>query len=299
MELVTPHPFRSADAKDEYLDLYDRHSQLWPVDAESRTVYTTYGQTFVRISGPAGAPPLVLLPGFGTHSLMWIPNIISLSEHFQTFAVDNICDVGRSVAVRPMYGPEDFANWLDGLFDALRLNESINLVGASFGGWLATLSALAFPSRLRKMALLAPAATVLPLSPGFRIRGLLSTLPIAGLRRKLMLWLFSDWQNDQSSRYLYQIILHDTAVAARCFKQRRTLAQPMVLTDEEWAAIKVPTLYLVGDREKIYSASKAVARLNCVAPDIKAEIIPGAGHSLNIVQAAVVNRKLLAFLADT
>jgi pimeloyl-ACP methyl ester carboxylesterase len=299
VELVTPHPFRSADARDEYLDLYDGHSQLWPVDAESRTVYTAFGQTFVRISGPAGAPPLVLLPGFGTHSLMWIPNIITLSERFQTFAVDNICDVGRSVAFRPMLGPEDYVDWLHGLFDALRLKEGINLVGASFGGWLAALSALAFPSRLRNMALLAPAATVLPLSPGFRIRGLLSALPIAGLRRKSMSWLYSDWKGDRSHRYLYHTILHDTTVAARCFKQRRTIAQPTVLTDAEWAAIKTPTLYLVGDKEKICSARKAVARLNCVAPDIKAEIIPGAGHSLNVVQARVVNRKLLAFLADT
>lgn len=299
MELVTPHPFRSADAKDEYLQLLARHSHLWPVDAESRTVYTAYGQTFVRISGPASAPPLVLLPGFGSHSLVWIPNIIPLSEHFQTFAVDNICDVGRSVAVRPMYGREDFVNWLGGLLDALRLNEGITLVGASFGGWLATQCALAFPSRLRKMALLAPAATVLPLSPGFRVRELLSALPLASLRRKLMLWLFADWQNDKANRYLYQAILDDSAVAARCLKQRRTLAQPTVLTDEEWAAIRIPTLYLVGDEEKICSARKAVARLNSVAPNIEAEIIPDAGHSLNIVQSEVVNRRLLAFLADT
>ena len=127
MELVTPHPFRSAAAKDEYLGLYELHSQLWPVDAESRTVYTVYGQTFVRISGPAGAPPLVLLPGFGAHSLMRIPNIKPLSERFQTFAVDNICDVGRSVALRPMSDPADFAHWLGGLFDALRLGEGIHL----------------------------------------------------------------------------------------------------------------------------------------------------------------------------
>jgi pimeloyl-ACP methyl ester carboxylesterase len=299
VELVTPHPFRSADAKDEYLDLYDSHSRLWPVDTESRTVYTAYGQTFVRISGPATAPPLVLLPGYGAHSLMWIPNIKPLSEHFQTFAVDSICDVGRSVGVRPVDRSDDFASWLEGLFNALRLSDSINLVGASFGGWLASQYALFFPARLRKMVLLGPAATVLPLSPGFRMRRLLSGLPITHLRRWLISWLYSNWKNDQTNRELYKVILHDTAVAARCFKQRRTIAQPTVLTAEEWAWIQVPTLYLVGEEEKLCSAVKAVARLNRVAPNVQAEIIPSAGHNLNIVQAEVVNRKLLAFLADT
>jgi len=61
----------------------------------------------------------------------------------------------------------------------------------------------------------------------------------------------------------------------------------------------VPTLFLVGENEKIYSAKKAVQRLNEVAPQIETEVIPNAGHDLTIVQAEMVNRKVLEFLKTT
>ena len=65
---------------------------------------------------------------------------------------------------------------------------------------------------------------------------------------------------------------------------------------EELKSIKVPTLYLVGEHEKIYSAQKAIQRLHKVAPHINTEIIPNAGHDLTIVQAEMVNTKVLEFL---
>jgi pimeloyl-ACP methyl ester carboxylesterase len=68
------------------------------------------------------------------------------------------------------------------------------------------------------------------------------------------------------------------------------------LKDEEWRRIKVPALYLVGENEKIYSARKAIQRLNEVVPQIKTELIPQAGHDLTIVQTEMVNNKVLWFL---
>ena len=60
----------------------------------------------------------------------------------------------------------------------------------------------------------------------------------------------------------------------------------------------MPCLFLVGENEKIYSAESAVARLKRVAPQVKAEIITGAGHDLTMVQADLVARKVLAFLGE-
>jgi len=58
----------------------------------------------------------------------------------------------------------------------------------------------------------------------------------------------------------------------------------------------VPALYVVGENEKIYSAQKAIRRLNEVAPQIKTGLIPQAGHDLTIAQAEMVNNKVLGFL---
>jgi pimeloyl-ACP methyl ester carboxylesterase len=70
-----------------------------------------------------------------------------------------------------------------------------------------------------------------------------------------------------------------TFMASRCFKTRRPI-NPTVLEDQELQSLKVPTLYVVGENEKIYSAQKAVQRLNQVAPHIKTETIPNASHDL-------------------
>ena len=120
MEMKAYHPFRSASAKEQYLKLYDRRAEKWPVVSKTRMVDTSYGKTFVRISGPAGAPPLVLLHGFGGNSLQWMPNIVALSENYRTYAVDNIYDNGRSIYPRKIEIPDDFISWLDELFTALK-----------------------------------------------------------------------------------------------------------------------------------------------------------------------------------
>jgi pimeloyl-ACP methyl ester carboxylesterase len=53
-----------------------------------------------------------------------------------------------------------------------------------------------------------------------------------------------------------------------------------------------------GRTKKIHSAQAAVRRLNRVAPQVKTESIPGAGHELTIVQADFVVGKVLEFLGE-
>ena len=56
--------------------------------------------------------------------------------------------------------------------------------------------------------------------------------------------------------------------------------------------------FLVGENEKIYSGPAAVRRLKRVAPQVQAEIIPGAGHDLMMVHPELVTRKVLQFLGE-
>ncbi len=81
--LPAHHPFRSEAARERYLSHYDAVSSRWPVPSTTMTVPTAYGRTFVRISGSADAPPLVLLPGGGSSLLMWAPNVAALSERYR------------------------------------------------------------------------------------------------------------------------------------------------------------------------------------------------------------------------
>jgi pimeloyl-ACP methyl ester carboxylesterase len=290
------HPFRSAQAKERYLSLYDRRAEDWPVPAQTRMISTSYGDTFVRISGPQGAPPLVLLHAAAGHSLQWAPSVAPLTAHYRVYALDDITGHGRSVYTRRLAGPEDYANWLDEVFDGLGLGGDVNLMGLSYGGWQAAQYALRFPDRLDKVVLLAPAGTVLPLSFTWMARAALVFLPHRVFTRSFVSWMLEDLAHaDQTSRELLDQLIDEAYLATRSFKFP-PLANPTVLTDEQWHSIRVPVLYLVGENEKIYSAREALQRLNAVAPHVETELIPDAGHDLTIVQADMVNERVLDFL---
>ena len=296
MDNAKYHPFRSAEAKEQYLRLYDARAKKWPVASETRTLNTSYGPTFVLISGPVGAPPLVLLHGASGNSLQWAPNIEALSACYRTYALDNIYDYGRSIYTRALKSPDDFVKWLDESFNALGLGNHINIMGLSYGGWLASQYALRFPDRLDKMVLLAPACTVLPLRAEWMARAILCAVPYRSFSRNFMNWLMADLvKKDEVSRIMAEELADDAFMAMRSFKPR-LMVNPTVLSDKELQSIKIPVLYLVGENEKIYSAKNAIQRLNTVAPKIKTEIIPHAGHDLTVVQANLVNRKVLEFL---
>ena len=290
------HPFRSMTAKEQYLKLYAMRAKKWPVDSQTRLVDTPYGQTFVRISGPGGAPPLVLLHGAGGDSLQWIPNIEALSKRYRVYAVDNINDYSRSIYTQIIKNADGYVNWLDELFSALKLGNNIRLMGLSYGGWLTGQYALHFPDRLDKIVLLAPAGTVLSLRIEWIMRAVLCFVPHRYFTRSFLFWLLEDLAHkDEASRIMLEEEVDAVFVRMRCYKPIR-LVNPTVLEDEELQRFKVPTLYLVGEHEKIYSARKAIQRLHRVAPHIKTEIIPNAGHDLTIVQAEMVNTKVLEFL---
>jgi len=296
LNISTYHPFRSQKAKEQYLDFYDKRAQQWPIASETRIIDTSYGQTFVRISGSVDTPALVLLPGSASSSLMWESCIESLSKDYRTYAVDNIYDIGRSINVKPMEGSNDFVSWLDELFNALDLGNNINLMGLSYGGWLTAQYALNFQKRLKKIVLLAPAATVLPFQWKFLLRVILFILPHRYFVKSMMYWLLQDSiQSSEKNQKKVDDYVDEVMLIKHCYKFRPPV-NPSALEDQELETIKIPTLFLFGENEKLYSAKKAVQRLYNVAPNIETEIISNAGHDLLFVQQELVIGKVVEFL---
>lgn len=297
MDTSSPfHPFRSAKAKVEYQTHYDQRAEEWPVTSEDRLVETSYGETFVRVSGPDDAPPLVLLPGGGATSLIWRQNVQGLSDHFRIYAVDNVYDFGRSTHSRGMTNTDDCLVWLDELFRALELGDRINLVGLSYGGWLAAQYAVKYPDRLAGVVLVAPAATVLPFSGEFLWRSAVCVIPLRYFTKSTMYWVWEDLVNEgEDGRRITDDRVDDVMLAFRSFKFKMPV-NPTVLTDSELEGMSVPALFLVGENEKIYSAQEAVRRLEEVAPHIKSRVFPGTGHDLTFLRARAVNSAIIEFL---
>ncbi len=295
--LPAHHPFKSACAKKHYLRHYDQRAESWPVPADTLTVATTYGKTFVRISGPADGPPLVLLPSTSANTLIWLPNIAALAKTYRVYAIDNIYDFGRSVYTREITSPTDMVDWLDDLFTQLEFGDSINLMGLSYGGWLTSQYALNHPERLRKIVLLAPVATVHQLPGEWAWRAIPALIPHRYFLRNFSNWMFTDLPQTEEGRALAEVMLEDAWIGMRSFKLKMPV-NPTVLTDDELTSLTMPTLFLVGENEVLYPANAALERLKRLAPQIETRLIPAAGHDLTIVQADLVNQLVLEFLKD-
>jgi pimeloyl-ACP methyl ester carboxylesterase len=294
------HPFLSAKAKARYVEFNEKRAQSWPVPCECTTVETSHGHTFMRVSGPVDGPPLVLLPGGGNHSLMWISNIAALSARYRTYAVDSILDVGRSANTRPIKTVDELTRWLDELFDALQLGNSVQLMGLSHGAWLAANYAQRYPARISKLVLLAPAGWILPLRPAMLLSMMQMLLyPRRYFIRRAYLWSLPDLAaSGEAGLKIIDEMTEDLALAFRCFGVRRLtrMLEPTVADDETLRNLGVPTLFIIGEREKIYSCQQALERLKRVAPDVATTVIPGAGHDMTWFKPDLVNRKILGFL---
>lgn len=293
MKITKYHPFKSREAKEKYLKFYDARAKEWPIPSETKVVNTSYGPTLVRISGSEDAKSLILLHGAGSNSLTWIPNIEYLSKYYKTYTVDGVYGNGRSICTKTVKGPNEFVCWLDELVMALELENGINMVGHSYGGWLTGQYALKFPEKLNKIVMIAPAGTVLPVSKMFMIRAILCVIPHDYFLKSFSRWTFEDYIKKDKKGAEKEI--EPLALASKCFKSNRPV-KSTVLNDTELKNIKTPALFIVGENEKIYSAQKAVERFNTVSPQIQTEIIPNAGHELCKVQAELVNEMILEFL---
>jgi pimeloyl-ACP methyl ester carboxylesterase len=73
---------------------------------------------------------------------------------------------------------------------------------------------------------------------------------------------------------------------------------PCTFSDEELSQIHHNVLLLIGDQDRL-NPPKALERAKRVIPNLEGEIIPEAGHFLNMEQPVLVNKHVLAFLKKT
>lgn len=292
------YPFRSIEARDRYLTHYDTWSKSWPVPSEARTLRTSYGETFVRVSGAVDEPPLVLLPGGRAPSLCWMPMIKTLSAGFRTYALDAIYDVGRSISAKPVLKPEDVTDWLDEVIEELAPAGSVNIMGLSLGGWATAEYTLRHPERIAKTVWLSPAGVVAPISPGFIGHGVISMLPGTWSLRSFLNWIMPDAaRGSGQAREFFECIFKDLVVSSACFKARPFPGGPRPFSEDELRQIRVPVLYVVGDRERVCkNIGAAVSRAGELVPGIEVEVLPGSGHDVSVLHPVAVANRVVEFL---
>lgn len=281
--------FKSARAERKFREVYEQSLKLWAVPYESRLVNTTYGKTHVLVSGPENGEPMILLHGMTFNSTMWVQNISALSKRYRTFCIDTMGDYGRSVVKEPLKTRQDCNKWLSEVMDSLGLEQAI-YVGHSMGGWLSLNLALTSPERVVKLVLLAPIASIIRLPIVF----MLKVYPVM-LRptreRILRLWKWFLARGSRLHPWIEEMVVQGWM---NCTPQLRVV--PHVFKKHELSSLKPKTLFLVGDEEVVYNASRAIKRALRLLPGVKAEGIPKASHCFVAEQPELVNQKILRFL---
>ena len=280
--------YTTSDGRAKYMAAYEAMFSLWTVPHDAIDVKTSYGSTHINVSGPSDGHPLVLLHGASLSSTAWFANIADLSANHRVYAVDGIGDAGKSIAECLMEKRSDYAEWLKEVFDGLNIEKGY-LLGHSYGGWLALNMALTYPDRLRKIVLLAPAASIYPMNFLMKLGFVLSELLKIRLHARSTLKMIAS-----KGTVFEETFIHLMEMVTRyCYP---AIMLPTVYTDEELKQIETPALLLIGAGEKIYNPKKAMDRAQRLMPNLTAEIIPNVGHTLNMEQPEIINARILEFL---
>jgi pimeloyl-ACP methyl ester carboxylesterase len=285
--------FKTPEGGRRYLRAYDQVLAQWPVPYQELEVPTPFGDTHIIVSGPEGAPPLVLLHATGTSSTGWLLNVGPLSQHYRVYAVDLLGEPGKTRQARLLADRADGASWLAAVLDGLRL-ERVRLAGWSFGGWLTLNFLLAAPHRVHQAVLLAPYASLAPYSlPVLLLLKMGPYLPLGPPGRLTLRLMAPGFAFPQ--RFAQQF-----ALGGRYFRYAnpRRSVFPRPYPDEELAAVSVPTLLLVGDKEQTFDPQRALATAARLVPHIETELLAGAGHLLALDSAQQVNQRMLRFLGS-
>jgi pimeloyl-ACP methyl ester carboxylesterase len=281
--------FTTKEAEAAYFSLYDKVLSLWPVDHKPLDIPTTLGTTHLNMAGSSTNPPLLLFPGFGSNSTMYWPNIGELAKHCRVYAVDTIGQPGRSVP-SGVLTPANCDGWIDEIVSALAF-QSADLMGLSLGGWLSLHYAIHRPEATRKVILLDPAATFLPMSRGFIIRSIIPFM-IRPTRRGLtgfFSWISRGYAvNSDYGEMMVRGTLNARWPPLRAFP----------FADAELRRLTSPTLLVVGDKSLIYDSRKVVERARRFVSNLEVETIPDGSHALTMEQAGAVNRRVSAFLSQ-
>lgn len=131
--------------------------QVRPVRTPGRSVFVGEREFFVREAGPADAPVLVLVHGWGFDGEMNFHRVIGpLSEHFRVVVPDHR-NHGKSDWIRGRYEVADLADELAGILDGVGVTRAAFL-GYSLGGMIVQEMARRHPGRVDRMILGSTAA---------------------------------------------------------------------------------------------------------------------------------------------
>lgn len=252
-------------------------------------------QVHYVIYGKADGEPLLLLHGLGTDHLGWVFQRRALSSRFRCIAVDNR---GSGRSDKPIGGGSlpDLAADALAVLDELGI-ESAHVMGASMGGIIAQIIAVAHPERVRSLILSCTACHM-----GQWRRELfaewIELAPVLGMRRFMaenLNWLIGP----RSMSRLWPIANLIGVMATRTpvhglVNQLQAILEIDDSLADELVSIDTPTLVIVGSQDILTPVADSEL-LAATIPGAELAVIRGAAHGLMFDHARTFNETVLDF----
>ncbi len=255
--------------------LFSEHGSLYQEPWKDRVVPTnittriSVNDCDISLMRGGDGPPILFLHGAGGAGV-WLPFMERLAEHHEVIVPDH-----------PGYGHSDTPDWLDELTDlaffyldfleAMGLS-GVHVVGSSLGGWVGAEMAIRDSSRLASLTLVnaagihvdgAPKGDLFLWTPEERVRNLFHDPAIAEARLAI-----------EPTEEEADIGLKNEFTTAKLAWSPR-FYNPQL---RKWVhRIKLPTLIVWGDDDRIFPAEYAAAWHELI-PGSRMEIFPDCGH---------------------
>jgi len=282
--------YRSIEARDRLMEIYDERLADWAVPFEELDVETSYGTVHAIASGPEDGEPVLLLHASELSATSWSPNVEAFAGH-RMYAIDHIGEVNKSrladVDVYPKTR-EEIAGLYAEIADELDVERSI-VVGASNGGFVAMTYAIRYPERVSKLILPGP-------------MGLTSPPIQMGLRLVAAQFIHWRWVERGALEWILgtsPIVLDPygewfTGVMRGSFPR---VVPPVGIPAEELATIEVPVLLFLGTEDNLVGNPEKAAEAASAMENVRTVVVDSA-HLVNVEVADEVNREIAEFLSE-
>ena len=282
--------FKTKSEEQKCQTAYNKSLKLWEIPYTEEDVKTSFGTAHVIIAGPKNGKDLVLLHGMDASSTMWYPNIKVLAKNHRIYAIDFIMEPNKSHLTAKPLSSEDILVYYNEIFSYYKLKK-FDIIGASRGGWIATLLATQKPNSIDKIVLLSPAQTFKFIDKvGKTTSALMLKLFPSEKKFGKTLSTFSTHPEKISPVYKRQFYL-----ANKYAKSNSSMLKMHPFSDKELLLIQNPVLVIIGDKDVINS-KESLERAQKYLANSKTKIIKDAGHFLTIDQPKITNDAVINFL---
>ena len=255
------------------------------------SIFTSKGAIGVVESGGGGALPIIFLHGVGSDKSVWAPQLAHFGQSRRAVALD-YPGYGDSDPA-PNATRDDFAAAILAAMDALEIGRA-HICGLSLGGVVAIALHAAAPTRCASL-ILADSFAVHPDGQAIFDRSEIAsrTIGMRGLAEAragaLLGTAATPAMHDEVIETMSRIDPAAYVIGARAV----WLADQV----DRAAAIRVPTLVLVGDEDRITPLALS-QHLSGLIAGATLEQIAGAGHLANLEQSLAFNAAIDRFLTE-